>query len=353
MRWVLAVATLAACQPARAPVPAPPEEARLLSARDLGDVDTMRAHAWELWAGLQPEWQSWPRSDVVLGAPDRIFRRLQPFKLGDRVEVETLPLMFAIAFNPEAAAHVTEHRLALQKVARRHAAIPAFPRGSILLKAVWYPVHRNAVTPLPIWDGEPAHPDVAGNPARTWSRKVAIDPAGADRDVDGIHHVPLDAFVHRPLSTPAELAAARSTSGDRSLALGDEVVLIAMHVSTKEIPDWVWATYWWHDRADEGVFAAGRPATISGAARSYLMDVAYSAQTPRESDGSPHVAMNPWLEARFSGGLHSNCVACHQRAVLGAEDYLPVTRGLLPQDDRYFRGKTTTDFVWSLALEAH
>jgi hypothetical protein len=61
---------------------------------------------------------------------------------------------------------------------------------------------------------------------------------------------------------------------------------------------------------------------------------------------------NPWLEARFPDGLHSNCVTCHQRAVVGATDYLPVTRGRLRDDDPYFRGHPPTDFVWSIAFEA-
>ncbi|MEO6777461.1 MAG: hypothetical protein ABI467_31330 [Kofleriaceae bacterium] len=50
---------------------------------------------------------------------------------------------------------------------------------------------------------------------------------------------------------------------------------------------------------------------------------------------------NPWLEARFPGGLGSNCITCHQRAVIGAADYLPVTHGELHPDDVYFRGVAT------------
>ena len=343
---------LVACQSARAPVPPPAEETKLLVARDLGDLATMRGHAWDLWRTVLDQWERWPRSDVVFGARDRVFRELQPFRIGDRLEVETLPVMFTIAFNPEAAAHVRRHQLARRSALRTSAAIPEFPRGAITLKALWYPVHQRGVTELPIWDGEPAQPDRDGNPGRSWSRHVTVDPEGGDRTIDGVHHVPLDAFIHRTLVTNDEVAAARTASRDRALVAGDHVVVIAMHVSTKEIPDWVWATFWWHDQPDAGPYAAARPPTLSGAARSYLMDVAYSAQTPAESDGSPHVAMNPWFEGRFSGGLHSNCVACHQRAAVGASDYLPVTRGVTAPDDPYFAGKTTTDFVWSLALEA-
>jgi hypothetical protein len=351
VRGLLVAITLAACQSARAPAPPPPEETRLLAARDLGDVDTMRAHCWQVWHDIQDKWQAWPSSDVVLGMPDRIFRALQPFRIGERMEVETLPLMFAVIYNPEAAAHVAKNRLELRSTLRkRRPAIPAFSRGAIVMKAVWYPVHARGVTELPLWDGESILPE--GNPGRTWSRHVAIEPGGEDRVVDGVHHVPLDAFLHRTLNTQAEVAAARTVAHDPSLAIGDHVVIVGMHVSTKEIPDWVWATFWWHDRPDAGPYAAGRPASLTGAAASYLMDVAYSEQTPREPDGSPHVAMNPFLEARFPDGLHSNCVACHQRAAYGTMDYLPITRGTTAPGDPYFADKVTTDFVWSLALEA-
>jgi hypothetical protein len=332
------------------PAIVPADEAALLAARDRRDVAAMRAHAWEVFAAIQPAWMHWPSSDVVFGEPDRIFRPLQPFHVAGRVERETLPVMFAVVFDPIAAAHVRRHRLA-SRVGLRAAgvAIPPFPRAAITLKLVWYPVKHAGTTALPIWDNAPARADADGNPSRTWSRRVVIDPALASAAGD---RVPLSAFLYRTLREPDELAAARSVAHDPTLAVGDHVVLVGMHVSTREIPEWVWATFWWHDQPDAGPYAADRPAALAGAARSYLMDVAYSAEAPAEPDGSPHACMNPWLEARFPNGLHSNCVACHQRAAFGATDYLPVTRGPIAAGDPYFANKVTTDLVWSLALEA-
>jgi len=49
-----------------------------------------------------------------------------------------------------------------------------------------------------------------------------------------------------------------------------------------------------------------------------------------------YAVLQPWLEAHFPDGLQSNCVTCHQRAVVGAADYLPVTQGRLKSDDPYF-----------------
>jgi hypothetical protein len=354
VRWVAAL-VLAACQSARSPTPPAPDQARLLAARDLGDITTMRAHAWKLWAGIQNVWETWPRSDVVFGATDRIFRELQAIQIGDRIEVETSPLMFAVIFDPVAAKHVTDHRLAERTTLRGRTEIPAFPRDALTLKAIWYPIHHDRATPLPIWDGEPAHAE--GNPSRTWKRQVIVDPSGAeeptggvvDELVDGVHRVPIDAFIHRPLTTRDEVLAAQRVAKDPTLAIGDHVILLGMHISTKEIPDWVWATVWWHDRPDEGPFALGRPASLHGAARSYLMDVTFSAIDPK---GRPHAAMNPWLEARFPDGVRSNCVSCHRRAGFGTMEYLPVTHGDTAPSDPYFTDKVQTDMVWSLALEA-
>ena len=337
----------------------------MLVARDLGDTQTMRAHAWGLWQRILPVWERWQRSDAVFGVTDRIFRELQAFKVGDRMEVETAPLMFAVIFDPIAAKHVQDHHLADRETARAAAAIPDFPRDAITLKSVWFPIHADRLTPLPIWDGEPAIND--GNPTRTWRRQIVVDPVSSyDEPTSGavagfgfidsrkapsddVEHVPIDAFIHRTLTTRDEVMAARRVSRDPTLAIGDRVILLGMHISTKEIPDWVWATLWWHDRPDEGPYAAGRPASLAGAARNYLMDVTFSAT---DTKGAPQPVMNPWLEARFPDGVHSNCLTCHRRAALGTTEYLPVTRHDTPIDDPYFADKTQTDMVWSLALEA-
>ena len=372
MSAVTVAMAVCACQAPRAPgQPDPPDQVLLLAARDRGDVATMRAHGWQLWRDLQGRWPGFVRSDVVLGQPDRVLRRLRPFRNGDTISAELLPVMFAVAFDPTAAAHIRRYALGSRAALQAVGAVPEFPRSAIALKLIWYPVRRDRPTVLPIWDGDPVNPDARGNPDDTWRRTITIDPslpdgegaAGAGEGSagvtpggsggDGSRGVPLGAFLHHTLDSAAELAAARQIAGDPSLSPGDYVVLLGMHVTTKEIPDWVWATFWWHDRPDEGRFASGRPAAITGAASHYLMDVAYSAETPPEADGSPHACMNPWLEARFPGGLHSNCLTCHQRAAFGARDYLPVTRHALAASDPYFAGKTTTDFLWTLALEAH
>ncbi len=332
----------------------------LLAERDRDDIAAMRAHGWHTWARVTREWTTCTASDQLFGRATG-FRTPRPFRVGETMEREQLPVMFDVLFDPTATAHIREHRLGDRHVLAGLATFPAFPRDAIAVKLEWYPVHARGLTAMPVWDG--AAIDDAQHPDVSWPRAVAVDPvrevipAGETAQVElagkpvTARVVSLAAFEHHAL-VASELASARAASRDPTLAVGDYVALVAAHVTTKQIPEWTWATYWWHDEPDAGEFAAGRTDDVRGADRHYLMDVAFSATTPIERDGSAHVCMNPWLEARFPNGVHSNCVACHQRAVVGATDYLPVTRGAMRPDDPYFAGRAQTDFMWSIALEA-
>jgi hypothetical protein len=333
MRWCAAVAVICAC--AR-PTTIQDE---LLADRDRGDVIAIRAHGWDLWERLAAgdRWASWQATEQLFqhAAPARPrFRTPRPFMNGGALDLETLPVMFDVRFDPKGAQHVASHHLGDRAHLAELGEFPAFPSDALAIKLTWFAIHAHTPTAMPIWDGEPMRD--GGNADRTWSRTITVDPDG------GAGNVPLSAFIYRELEA-ADLPSARSASHDPTLAAGDFVVLVAAHVTTKEIPDWTWQTYWWHDHPDAGRFAAGRPAELRGAAAHYLMDATYSTDRP---------CFNPWLEARFPDGLESNCVTCHQRAVVGAADYLPVTHGRLRTDDPYFTDHVATDFLWSVAFEA-
>jgi hypothetical protein len=116
----------------------------------------------------------------------------------------------------------------------------------------------------------------------------------------------------------------------------------------------VWASFWWHDDPEAAPYGADRPKTVVSMFRHYRMNVAYDGDTPREPDGGPHVAFNPYLEAVFNFGPKSNCIACHQSAVLDTEGpgpVIPVMRGQLSKQDPSFASKVRLDFLWSLAFE--
>jgi len=352
MRWCGVIAVAAAC--------APPTSVQdvLIAQRDRGDVVAIRAHAWSLWDQLAAHdaWASWAATEQLFQhapkAPPR-FRTPRPFANAGALDVETLPVMFDVRFDPVAARHLAIQHLGERTVLASAPAVPAFPSDALAVKLTWYAVKAHGLTAMPIWDGEPARE--RGNPDRSWQRAIAVDPERAvipDGETAMVELagrtsearvVPLAQFISRELETDGEVESARLAAHDPTLARGDFVALVAAHVTTKEIPDWTWQTYWWHDRPDAGRFAADRPTALHGVAANYLMDATYSTDQP---------CFNPWLEARFPDGLASNCVTCHQRAIVGAADYLPVTRGRMRDDDPYLAGHVQTDFLWSLAFEA-
>jgi len=176
---------------------------------------------------------------------------------------------------------------------------------------------------------------------------------------NGTRVVALDRFYHFPL-TQAQIDAMKKTATGvpnlNTATPGDFVALVAFHYTTKEIPDWVWGTFWWHDQPDKNPFGADRPVEVKGVWRNYVMAEAYSMDTPKEPDGSPRAAHNPWLEARFVDGTVSNCMTCHRRAVFSGQPsdnaFLPVTRGTPPANDPRFKGATSADFLWSIILES-
>jgi hypothetical protein len=376
----------------------PADEAALLGFRDSGAVSAMRKHAWMVFAGMtQPTaggeaiWETWFSEDETFAAgpapqgigPRRLQRRFHnprqfaTTNRGPAPQAVGASLLSFVLFNKDTFTHIRSNRLyekaTLDKinqsfdqnhtpVERREVA--PFPRTAMSLKAVWWLVRQSGLTAMPIWDGKPTRPDVRGNPYPTWARFVAVDPSRTqippNEKTDVLfqgqtkkdsHVVPLAGFYSFQIG-PNEVQAIRSVNGFETAQVGDYAALVGMHVTTKEIPDWIWATFWWHDRPNDGGFAQDRPGAVSGVWRNYLMDVAYSSDVPKESDNTPHVCFNPWLEARFSGGLTSNCMACHQRSVWTTTPFLPVTRGSLPADDQYFVGKTKLDFLWSVSLSS-
>jgi hypothetical protein len=349
---MLALLAAACAGPALAP------EAAQLALRDRGDEAAMRAHAWATFAGVTaagrdgaPAFARWHSLGQAFGGAAG-FRRVEDFGTGAPVLLGSgAPMLSLVLFNEPTFRHIRALRLDRRAtLARLNAGFAAdapaerrqiapFPRDSLAIKTIWTLVHAAGVTPISVWDGAGA-----GAPA-AWPRHVLVDPAGRAG-------VPLARFHHRRIAA-RELAAVRAI--DPSARAGDYIVLLALHLTTREIPDWIWATYWWHDRPDAGPYAAGRPAAVTGAWRNYLMDVAYSAESPREPDGGANIAFNPYLET-FAGGHQSNCLACHQGAVwtpAGAPPFLPVTRGGRATDDPRFAGATRLDFMWSIALEAH
>jgi len=122
-----------------------------------------------------------------------------------------------------------------------------------------------------------------------------------------------------PLFTSALsiLDAAAIAAYNRPFREGDYLALIAMHIMTKEQPAWTFQSLWWHDRPNDGPYAADRPPLsplqAPGPWRHYLMTSTYGI--PAQPGGKTWpVAYNPYIELAGDHPIRSNCMNCHHRA---------------------------------------
>jgi hypothetical protein len=171
-----------------------------------------------------------------------------------------------------------------------------------------------------------------------------------------------------------ELVQIRNVAGFWKANCGDYAVLVGFHFATRELKNWVWATFWWHNQPNQGPYAEDRPTTLKGVWQNYLMTVSYDMDRPREADGKPHIAYNPYLEGLLFDGVTSNCMTCHRRATwpLGINFALNtlltdnersqvpfpgiVVRGSDAAVGTYFNAPyddlLKTSFLWSLVLHS-
>ena len=384
----------------------PADPATLEGFRAKQDIHAQRTHVWNVFAGINEptpdgkyaRWETWYGEDEAFQqgpapqalGPHRVSRKfIVPHQLrtaGAAPQAAGSAILSFVLFNYETYTHIRTNGLyrlsALQGLQQTGAAdrniagnrtVPEFPVQSMSLKVVWWPVAHDKITPMPIWDGDPNPASPAPKPNNTWPRVVAVDPTGnpapnATYDISflgkmhaashrvplaAFHSVVLDAAMASQLNADPQLGPMGPAILGRPYQAGDFVVLAGMHMTTKEIKDWVWATFWWHDRPDDGPFAADRPAGLPAPWNHYLMSASYDLNTPSAADGGPHTAFNPWLETAFANGVNSNCMNCHQRAGVPNVGFKPVKRGNpQPTDPAYASGSLRTDFLWSITDNA-
>lgn len=386
------------------PVSGPAAERSLEALRKDGDMARQRGHVWSLLAAItrpsgsgRPLFETWHGEGELFGdpAPSDPASGIEGFYRTDdgtaALEPHAdVPVLTYTLYNGPAFRHILRYRLnetaGLEALRRSGPAdaevagdrqVPAFPATSVVMKTVWWPVARDMVTAMPVWDPADNPALAGGNPYTSWRRVVGIDPKGGGSPtvrldfagsaypgarrvgLDAFYHVRVDAGMARRMMDDPPTAKAMLIALGRPLQAGDYLVLAGANLATREIPEWIWAAFWWHDAADKGPDAAGRPASLKGAWRNYLMEAAFDTAVPAAKDGGPHIAFNPWLEGRFPDGghgpgLHSNCMACHARASYPAVMFLPVTRGApdVKHDRAYAPGRLRTSFLWSLAMHA-
>ena len=317
-------------------------------------------------------------------------------------------IFVAVSYNPPAAQHAIANKLFLRStldalLREGYAELPDFPANSITLKPVYKVIPASTpggIYTFPGWPGPP-NPVIAF-PEEAWGACVYVDIKGSGAGGNSIdsgckgrnasNTFFLNNFVHQKISKEnADFLNAQLGLRNRYKE-GDYAILVAMHVTSREVKTWTWQSFWWSANPDQpylpssAAIAAQRPmAFLDDATRHYAMTVAYSMVTPAQpitggqSVGEPVFGFNPHLEAGFdpsvfqtqvpivtpSGpittqyGVQSNCMTCHNQAMYnprtdyqsdgGANRQTPYGADYYKAiNDPIFAGSLKLDFAWSI-----
>jgi len=313
----------------------------------------------------------------------------------------SLAFWVTVSYSPEAACFTTQNSLLdSASVAARYAknnaigSIPSFPQKSMTIKPT-YMVGKVTDSLIVIPVVTQAAPAAAAWGSNVWPKRVYVDVK--NRQADGKTLVPVDTGSKDPIAIAAatcnlkdfiyfkidekmaklmnEQDRSQGLSGSSAAVAGDLALLVCMHVTTKEISNWTWQTYYWVPNADSpyapsSMLAASlKPKQLKGAASHYALNAAYVMVTPNQpinngtgdpSKVSPMFGYNPYLEGGFTGlnptttlpnsqyGVQTNCMSCHSLATLdGGNPY--ITDGYVSMNDTsLFKNKVQVDFAWSI-----
>jgi len=280
-------------------------------------------------------------------------------------------------------------------------AIQDFPPGSIVLKPMLWPVQRSGFTALPVWDNLTSDGGqyIGFEVQKKWSRAVAITPTPQSTTIRpasitylyGVKQVPPtprgSTIARAPIAIGpntyrnfvvgvqdfynwkpqiigmddcdrAILDASANYAYNRDFASGDYVVLVGMHIMTKEQTGWTFQTFWWTDKPSSNPYSADQPSLPSarGPWQHYAMTTTYGIPA---SPGLYPVAFNPYIELAADHPIETNCMNCHHRAAWPKTDtgYLvpggPSALAIYSQNNPFiFNGTLKVDSLWSIADRA-
>ncbi|MEQ9051066.1 MAG: hypothetical protein RLP11_12195, partial [Marinoscillum sp.] len=203
---------------------------------------------------------------------------------------------------------------------------------AIVLKPVFQFIDGFRPTVIPFWNGiSPKTTTDLKNPEpHTWRQGVIVDPTRTLKPGDSalmsvnneparwLQVVGLEDFYAIKLTEEdvKEFSDFAATSGDdvgkgnmtdsisiyQNVKEGNYALLMAVHVTSKEINNWTWQTFWWSPYNNHPFFGADRPTSILAPWDNYNMRTAYWMVTPAGSaEGEPFVSFNPYLETNLFG----------------------------------------------------
>ncbi|WP_162555958.1 hypothetical protein [Reichenbachiella versicolor] len=309
-------------------------------------------------------------------------------------------LYVSVSYDPNAACHATQNLLLNQSTISKLVVnngigtIKAFPNNSITIKPTYFIGKKSdQLIRIPAWSGPPNKPDSLGQvfDSSDWdsfiyadvnnsqqSEKVAIPVDSTVSTPPASAIVNLDEFIYYTFdeATANYINAQQEGQTGVKVDAGDLAVLVAMHVTTKEISNWTWQTFFWTTNPDNPDFpssdweASLRPSQLEGAASHYAVSTAYAMVWPNQpitggtnEGATPIIGFNPYLEAglpeftvsnrlnpNFKYGMQSNCMSCHALATSDAKNgSLGYTADqYISMNDSIFTNYVQLDFAWSI-----
>jgi hypothetical protein len=315
-----------------------------------------------------------------------------------------------VKFDPSAATHILRQDLLNAETLKAlllggAQGIPPFPSSSLVVKTHFQVMRSAALVDgryfaLKVWEGPPPTPQAI--PPTQWPAVVWIDLLNGGQGRGRVDAVgaqdgnsrteattyPLSGLMHYRMSA-ADAAALNEDQPGTQAQAGDIALLVAMHVSGREIARWTWQSFWWTPNPDDPpapssrAIASQRPDQLRGAARNYAMAQTYTMLIPDPpyvgggNVGAAVYAYNPWFEARFSPkdlpdslagsdpngqpatnnhGVQSNCMSCHAQASYNPRGLATAPRftgaRYVDLSDPQFVGTLQVDFLWSIARHA-
>ena len=346
-------------------------------------MDELRRAAWTLLLPFTEKGEGLP--DPSAWAPSRsIFSNQQAMPGGLPLEIDLIPPESAATAPPDRFESTFFNKVAqrfiegaalnkagtTQRLQRQFVREVVFPPGSMVVKAFWYRIRPREKVSVSLWD---------------W--RILQGNEGTDLDIGKFDEQCVEISPTEAGCIPAKASFYTATVDDPLLFCGrgcarpdrgDLMLLVGMHIISKQTPDWLWATYWWRG-PDQKVLSgdlwtcqtAQRPDAIGSKARQWLnysmtATASFRAAAPLPSTeqdklcGYPGpivhhqeylATYNPFIEARFKNGLKSSCVNCHARADTNDENGQPVVAGPLDMNSPYlmsFEGHIRLDYLWSV-----
>lgn len=225
--------------------------------------------------------------------------------------------------------------------------LPDLSPQQLNTKHMYWPVKASGLSALPVFRELPKTQWCQYNGYEQWDALVAVDPSGTVTGQGAVEFLfgvydhagtallptkhatvdvhPLAAFYWQQLDQARwdaldakdqmMLDAASQWAHGKPFEPGDYVVTVAMHLVSKEIPQWTLQSAWWSEQPDAGPYAANRPALpqAQGPWQHYLMTIEYGI-TSEPGGASLPVAFNPFIELAATHPVATNCRNCHMRA---------------------------------------